>query len=75
MQDGILALYGPFKVNGQFTSDGNRDFDASLRGRNASWGIREMDQVVDIALKENLGHVETIPMPANNFLILFRRSA
>ena len=75
MQDGILALYGPFTVMGMFTSDGNKDFDKSLRGRNASWGIREHDAVVDIALKENLDHVETIEMPANNFLILFRRSA
>ena len=27
-------------MNGEFTSDGNRDFDQSLRNRDATWGIR-----------------------------------
>jgi len=44
--DGCFALYGPFKENGQHNSEGNRDFDASLRRQDPVMGIRDIAEVV-----------------------------
>ena len=41
-QDGPFCLYGPFNFSGQFSSDSNARFDASLRERNPSMGIRDL---------------------------------
>lgn len=46
---GWLFLYGPFIHQGRFTSDSNRAFDADLKSRNADWGLREIDEVIDSA--------------------------
>ena len=29
--EGLLVIYGPFKVKGEFTTESNKDFDTSLR--------------------------------------------
>ena len=42
---GILFLYGPYKIDGRHTAPSNEDFDASLRARNAQWGIRDLGDV------------------------------
>ena len=34
---GALVTYGPFKLDGAFTSDSNAAFDTSLRARNPEW--------------------------------------
>eukprot|EP00511_Aplanochytrium_stocchinoi_P013241 CAMPEP_0204893336 /NCGR_PEP_ID=MMETSP1349-20130617/31280_1 /ASSEMBLY_ACC=CAM_ASM_000710 /TAXON_ID=215587 /ORGANISM="Aplanochytrium stocchinoi, Strain GSBS06" /LENGTH=186 /DNA_ID=CAMNT_0052059885 /DNA_START=67 /DNA_END=624 /DNA_ORIENTATION=+ len=34
---GVLVVYGPFKVDGKFTSDGNQAFDEQLRSQNKEW--------------------------------------
>ena len=34
-----FCLYGPFRIEGKFTSQSNAQFDASLRGRDAEMGI------------------------------------
>ena len=37
---GVLITYGPYLEHGVPTSPGNLEFDASLRTRDPSWGIR-----------------------------------
>lgn len=71
---GMLILYGPFKRHGQHTAPSNAAFDNSLRGRNAQWGVRDLDQVSAIAAAQGLALVHTIPMPANNLCVIFSRS-
>lgn len=66
---GSLVLYGPFKVHGQFTSDGNAAFDASLRHRNPCWGIREVEAIDHWASTHGLALTKRVDMPANNFLL------
>jgi Protein of unknown function (DUF938) len=50
-----------------------RNFDSSLRQRNAQWGIRNIEQVVAEAQTAGLELLETVEMPANNLMVLFRK--
>lgn len=69
---GILYLYGPFKINGNHTAPSNEAFDRSLRMQNPEWGVRNLDEVVAVAANQNLAHIKTIPMPANNLSVIFQ---
>ncbi len=73
-RDGLLFLYGPFKVGGEHTSPSNAAFDESLAQRDSSWGVRDLEDVITAAGQNDLVHVETNDLPANNKLILFRRT-
>jgi len=70
---GILYLYGPYKIGGRHTAPSNEEFDASLRARNPEWGIRDLADVEDLARRHDFDLAETVPMPANNLSVIFRR--
>jgi len=70
---GLLVLYGPFMLGGAHTAPSNASFDLSLRARDASWGVRDLDEVRAIAGRYALDHLETVQMPANNMCAIFRR--
>ncbi|MCS3748333.1 hypothetical protein FHY18_003966 [Xanthomonas arboricola] len=70
----VLAVYGPFNRDGQFTSDSNRDFDAMLRTRDAASGIRDAADVDALAAQVGLQLVDDVEMPANNRCRVWRRS-
>jgi len=70
---GLVSLYGPFVVDGEYSSDGNRDFDSSLRAQNLDWGLRELNTVCEVAGAAGFEHTETIEMPVNNLTVVFRR--
>lgn len=72
---GVLALYGPFNYNGQYTSESNRSFDAMLKLRDPSSGIRDVEQVVATASVHGLELAQDHAMPANNRLLVFRKAA
>ena len=71
---GVLVTYGPYKRGGAHTAPSNEEFDASLRSRNARWGVRDMETVSAIASLQGLRLMETVAMPANNFTLVFCRS-
>jgi SAM-dependent methyltransferase len=71
--EGRLFLYGPFKRGGEHTAPSNAAFDASLRGGNPEWGVRDMDDLGALAERAGLRLVERVPMPANNFVLVFAR--
>lgn len=71
--DGVLYLYGPYQVDGRHTADSNRDFDAWLRAQDPAWGVRDLGDVSDLAARHGFALVETVPMPANNLSVVFRR--
>jgi SAM-dependent methyltransferase len=73
--DGVLYLYGPFKLEGRHTADSNRDFDAWLRAQDPAWGVRDLGDVTDLAARHGLKLIETVPMPANNLSVVFRRAS
>lgn len=37
---GLMLVYGPFKRDGQCTTESNASFDRSLRSQNPEWGYR-----------------------------------
>jgi len=70
---GHLLMYGPYKRGGAHTAPSNETFDASLRGRNPAWGIRELEAVADLATANGLTMVKIVDMPANNLALAFER--
>ncbi len=70
---GILHVYGPFMREGKHTSEGNVAFDASLRGQDSTWGIRDAEQVIKAAADSGFACLEQIAMPANNLSLVFVR--
>lgn len=67
-----LILYGPFKRGGRHTAPSNEQFDASLRARNADWGVRDLDDVAEVARRNGFTLEQSVDMPANNLLVVFR---
>lgn len=69
-----LILYGPYIEPGVATADSNLAFDASLRARDPAWGLRDTDDVKAAAAKAGFAFAERRVMPANNLMLLFRRT-
>jgi SAM-dependent methyltransferase len=73
--DGIVYLYGPYRIDGRHTAPSNEAFDAQLRAQNAAWGVRDLADVAALAKRGGFALVETVAMPANNLSVVFRREA
>jgi SAM-dependent methyltransferase len=72
-QGGLLFLYGPFREGGEHTAATNAAFDAALRAREPSWGVRDLDEITAFAGQHGFRGPERIAMPANNLSVVFRR--
>lgn len=72
--EGMLVTYGPYFEKDVPTAPSNRAFDESLRARDPSWGIRQLDEVVAEAGRNGLALAQRHAMPANNLLLVFKRS-
>ena len=70
---GVLVTYGPYRRGGAHTAPSNAAFDASLKARDPSWGVRDMEEVAAAAKDAGVELTEAIAMPANNFTLVFRR--
>lgn len=70
---GCFCLYGPFKVDGDFTSESNEAFDSSLRSQDPRMGIRDLESLHELASDNGLRHDRSYAMPANNMLIVWRK--
>jgi cyclopropane fatty-acyl-phospholipid synthase-like methyltransferase len=71
---GVFALYGPFNYGGKHTSPSNAEFDAWLRGRDSKSGVRDLEAIVALAGRHGLSVEEDNAMPANNRLLVFRKT-
>lgn len=69
-----LILYGPYTEPDVPTAESNLAFDASLRSRNPAWGLRDADAVKATAADVGFAFAERRAMPANNLMLLFRRT-
>ena len=69
---GILYLYGPFKRGGGHTAPSNAAFDESLKARDPSWGVRDLEEVSALADASALAFLDAVEMPANNLSVVFR---
>lgn len=72
---GVLILYGPYREADVPTAPSNEAFDASLKGRNAAWGLRDLAAVDGLAAAHRLARIDRVEMPANNLTIVYRREA
>lgn len=68
-----LVLYGPYKIGGAHTAPSNERFDASLRERDPSWGVRDLEAVREVAADHGFGFEDLVAMPANNHCVVFRK--
>jgi hypothetical protein len=70
----ILYLYGAFKRAGAHTAPSNAAFDDSLHARNPAWGVRDLEAVLEAGASTGLTLAGIVPMPANNFSVVLRRT-
>ncbi len=68
-EDGVFALYGPFKRGGEHTSKGNEAFDRSLGDSAPHMGIRDLEAVDALAEDVGLHLAKVHQLPANNLLV------
>ncbi len=71
----MLVTYGPYRRHGRHTAPSNAAFDVDLRARNPAWGIRDLEAVAGLAAAHGYAPPEIVAMPANNFILVFRRPA
>ncbi len=74
-EDGRFCLYGPFRLNGDFTSDSNAEFDATLQSRGQGMAIRNIEWLDQLAQSAGMERSSLIAMPANNFIAVWRKIA
>ena len=68
---GVLYTYGPYMREGRHTAPSNEAFDASLKVRDSSWGVRDVGEVERAATAQGLSLREILEMPANNLSLVF----
>ena len=67
---GIFCQYGPYNFQGQYSSESNQSFDQHLSEQGCG-GIRDIDELTLWA--KPLVLIETIPMPANNYMLVWQK--
>lgn len=68
-----LILYGPWLEAGVEPAPSNLAFDADLRRRDPTWGLRLVEDFAAAAVERGFELAETRAMPANNLMLLLRR--
>ncbi len=71
---GVLVMYGPYHIEGRPTAPSNADFDVDLQRRDPRWGVRDLEAVVALGQARELVFEERVAMPANNQMLVFRKS-
>jgi hypothetical protein len=69
-----LLIYGPFIEADVETTQSNLDFDASLKSRDPSWGLRDVAWIDGLAAANGLQRTARHAMPANNLTLVYRKS-
>ena len=70
---GLFAAYGPFRQGGEFNTESNANFDASLRARDPEMGIRALEEIDGLAENAGMRRVRSYAMPANNLLLIWQK--
>jgi len=71
--DGLFVLYGPFNYNNQFTSDSNARFDIWLKERDPYSGVRNFEDVNQLAENAGMQLKQDYEMPANNRILCWQK--
>lgn len=70
-----LILYGPWLEAGVEAAPSNLAFDLDLKARNASWGLRLVEDFAAEAALRGFVLVERRHMPSNNLMLRFDRQS
>jgi len=69
-----MILYGPWIERDVATALSNLAFDGDLRSQDPEWGLRDVETFAAAANERGLVLAERRAMPANNLMLLLRRS-
>jgi hypothetical protein len=69
-----LILYGPWLKDDIPAAPSNLEFDADLKRRDPSWGLRRVEDFAAAAAPRGFALEALRPMPANNLMMLWRKS-
>ncbi len=72
--DQFIMIYGPFLRMDKPTTQSNLLFDESLKLQNPLWGIRDLENVHQIAISHGFKKDDIFEMPANNLSIVYRKN-
>ena len=72
-EGGRFCLYGPFNIDGKFTSESNANFERWLKSRDPKSGIRDQAELDTLACQAGLIRVADHPMPANNNILVWEK--
>lgn len=72
-QAGCFCLYGPFKYGDRHTSDSNLQFDLWLKGRDPASGLRNFEDLDELARNNGLALRADHEMPVNNRLLVWEK--
>jgi cyclopropane fatty-acyl-phospholipid synthase-like methyltransferase len=72
---GKFCLYGPFNFDGEFSSESNARFDAALRQRKTSMGIRELGDLDGFASEAGMSRIRLYAMPMMNYIAVWQKAA
>ena len=70
---GLFILYGPFNYNSDYTSDSNRHFDSWLKKEDPLSGIRNFEELDELAENSKLKLINDYTMPANNRILHWQK--
>jgi cyclopropane fatty-acyl-phospholipid synthase-like methyltransferase len=62
----VLAVYGPFRYDGKYTSGSNESFDAMLHARDPGSGLRDFHEIDALARAAGFALRADHAMPAHN---------
>ncbi len=69
---GFIAIYGPFKIDGKYTTPSNEAFDQEiLAAKVPEWGLKDIRDLERAAVKHGIVLKKQLDLPANNFLLIF----
>jgi len=69
-----LILYGPWLKDDIPPAASNLDFDADLKRRDPAWGLRRVEDFAAAAEPRGFTLQAVRPMPANNLMLLWRKT-
>ncbi|WP_245335027.1 DUF938 domain-containing protein [Bradyrhizobium mercantei] len=72
---GFIAIYGPFKLDGKYTTPSNEAFDREIRAAGVpEWGLKDVRDIERETRTHGLALKRQLDVPASNFILLFGRS-
>jgi len=72
---GSFCLYGPFNYDRCYTSDSNARFDIWLKQQDPLSGLRDVEDLVELASTSGLHLKQDYAMPVNNRLLVWQSAS